>query len=200
MRKKRGVLSIFLAAVIALVSGCGSEEPEEIREPLDAVIEVNTVEPEEPYILFLNSDPGKDGQWQRLGAIWERRTGIPVTIESVEEADYSIALQEQMAGKNMPVIFLLPDTDTAYAWDHYTEDLSETGLSELLKYSALYLYYQGKAAGVPDSAQSDRRYFAINARAPEAAKDAAEAFLTWVVGTVEGQSAFQEERLYDCYG
>ncbi len=191
---------MILAVTAGLLCGCGRETTEtETPEPETAVVTVSTEESPSPYIYYLHTDEACRSIWEQLGETFSRRSGIPVTIEYVEQEDYAIRLQQVMAKQEMPTAFLLQDLNAAYAWDDYTAELSGSYLGAKVRYPSEYFYYLGKAAGIPDRVSGDRGYVALNAQADEEAFSATEKFFSWIFCSAEGRSAFPNRGLADCY-
>lgn len=177
------------------MAGCTEEYTP--GEALNAEVK-NAIEPDdEPYVYLLSDAPEKLETWESLGATFERRTGTPVSVVSAKPEEYSVTLQAEMIGERTPTIFLLTGTDDAAAWDDYTLPLRGTAVGEHLRYSSRYLFLDGKTVGVPDG--NNGNFFAINAQTNEAAIDASLRFLSWVLSSPEGRSAFPEKRLGAIY-
>ena len=158
-----------------------------------------TEETKDTYIYYLHTDSDCQSIWEQMAQIFSRRTGIPVTVEYVDAKDYEIRLQQVMARQEMPTAFLLPDLQSAYVWDDYTAEISETDLGGKVRYPSEYFYYKGKAAGVPERAASDRNYIALNRIADQDSVDATQNFFIWIFCSAEGRMAFPNRGLADCY-
>jgi len=198
MNKKK-IMMVFVVLVM-LLSGCAREiKTAETEAPEVPMTEVPAEENGSAYIYYLHTDREDRATLERLGETFSRRSGIPVTIEYVDEKDYAIRLQQVMAGREMPTAFFLQDADAAYAWDDYTSDISQTYLGSKVRYPSEYFYYLGKAAGVPDRVSADRNFVALNAQADEASMDATEKFFSWIFCSAEGRTSFPNRGYADCY-
>lgn len=190
---KRLLQSVALLMVLILAAGCGKE-----TVPLEATLteSADAAVSEDTYIFFLNDDPQRDTAWRSLASTWTRRTGVPVTIESVPRADYSVRLQAAMAERFMPTLFLLTDENDSYVWDDYTTELTGTLLDRHLRFHSLYEFQDGKAAAAPGVKGA---HFAVNARCSGTASEATLSFLCWAVSSAEGRSVLGDthfERYY----
>ncbi len=196
---KRGIAAALVAAFL-LLCGCGGQtEIEEEASAAQQTTVIETGEPEDAYIYYLHTDSDCQSIWTQMGELFSRRSGIPVTVEYVAPEEYEIRLQQVMAGQKIPTAFFLPDQKTAYVWDDYTAELSGTMLGKKVRYPSEYLYFQGKAAGLPDRSSSDRSYVALNAGADRHSIDATEHFFSWIFCSAEGRMAFPNRGLADCY-
>ena len=196
----RRVITAAILMVLLMLCGCGGQTGSEAEvSDVTQTAVAEALEPEEAYIYYLHTDSDCQSIWTRMGELFSRRSGIPVTVEYVEPEDYEIRLQQVMAGHMMPTAFFLPDQKTAYVWDDYTAELSSTMLGKKVRYPSEYLYYQGKAAGLPDQVFPDRNYVALNAIADERSVEATEKFFSWIFCSAEGRMAFPNRGLADCY-
>ncbi len=182
MNKKRPAIGILVAALLLAFS--------------IPAFAAETEGEEESWILLPEDGPAEE--WNDLAAAFSEETGKTV-LPVVAGEEYSIALQKGMAKRKGPAAFLLFSERDAYIWEEYLTELRESAVAPHLRYASLYLYYEGKAVGVPSGSGRERSYYALNDRAPEEEKALAAEFLAFVLSGEEGQAALSAAELYKLY-
>ena len=148
------------------------------------------------YILL---PEGSDYEgWNTLSDTYEDETGIWVETIIAEE-DYRIALQKYMARNKPPAAFVVLTEKDAFIWEGFLEELRDTKLDEALRFTSLYLFYGGKAVGIPIDASDERTYLGMNSFTSESDKAAAEKFLVYALSGEEGQTILKEAKLQKLY-
>lgn len=99
-------------------------------------------------VYYLNFKPEADQAWQDLAAIYTEQTGVPVTVLTAAEGQYSTTLQAEMAKSEAPTIFNVGNSSGAATWDNYTYDLKDSAIYNHLNDKSLVLEYNDKTVGV----------------------------------------------------
>ncbi|MBQ3793114.1 MAG: extracellular solute-binding protein, partial [Lachnospiraceae bacterium] len=155
---KKKLLSVVLSAamVSGILAGCGEAAPAandaaapaaEASEAAPAE-ETATAEAGSGKVYLLNFKPETDEAWQELAATYTEQTGVPVTVLTAADGQYSTTLQSEMAKSEAPTIFNIGNATAAQTWDEYTYDLKDSALYNHLTDKSLTVEYNGKVAAV----------------------------------------------------
>ncbi|MCR5320494.1 MAG: ABC transporter substrate-binding protein [Lachnospiraceae bacterium] len=161
---KKKLLSVVLSAamVSGILAGCGEAAPAandaaapaaEASEaaPAEDAASAEDVAPAEAgsgKVYLLNFKPETDEAWQELAATYTEQTGVPVTVLTAADGQYSTTLQSEMAKSEAPTIFNIGNATAAQTWDEYTYDLKDSALYNHLTDKSLTVEYNGKVAAV----------------------------------------------------
>ena len=155
---KKKLLSVVLSAamVSGILAGCGEAAPaaNDAAAPAAEASEAAPTENAAPAeagsgkVYLLNFKPETDEAWQELAATYTEQTGVPVTVLTAADGQYSTTLQSEMAKSEAPTIFNIGNATAAQTWDEYTYDLKDTALYNHLTDKSLTVEYNGKVAAV----------------------------------------------------
>ena len=153
MKKKLLSALLSVAMLSALLTGCGDAAATDSTAPAaeapaasdDAEAAAATGE---GSVYLLNFKPEIDDQWQALAATYTEQTGVPVTVLTAADGQYSTTLQSEMAKSDAPTIFNIGSATDAQTWDAYTYDLADSALYDHLSDKSLAVEYNGKVAAV----------------------------------------------------
>ena len=155
---KKKLLSVVLSAamVSGILAGCGEAAPaaNDAAAPAAEASEAAPTENAAPAeagsgkVYLLNFKPETDEAWQELAATYTEQTGVPVTVLTAADGQYSTTLQSEMAKSEAPTIFNIGNATAAQTWDEYTYDLKDSALYNHLTDKSLTVEYNGKVAAV----------------------------------------------------
>lgn len=155
---KKKLLSVVLSAamVSGILAGCGEAAPaaNDAAAPAAEASEAAPAEDAAPAeagsgkVYLLNFKPETDEAWQELAATYTEQTGVPVTVLTAADGQYSTTLQSEMAKSEAPTIFNIGNATAAQTWDEYTYDLKDSALYNHLTDKSLTVEYNGKVAAV----------------------------------------------------
>ncbi|MBE5855452.1 MAG: ABC transporter substrate-binding protein [Lachnospiraceae bacterium] len=155
---KKKLLSVVLSAamVSGILAGCGEAAPaaNDAAAPAAEASEAAPAEDTAPAeagsgkVYLLNFKPETDEAWQELAATYTEQTGVPVTVLTAADGQYSTTLQSEMAKSEAPTIFNIGNATAAQTWDEYTYDLKDSALYNHLTDKSLTVEYNGKVAAV----------------------------------------------------
>lgn len=155
---KKKLLSVVLSAamVSGILAGCGEAAPaaNDAAAPAAEASEAAPAEETAPAeagsgkVYLLNFKPETDEAWQELAATYTEQTGVPVTVLTAADGQYSTTLQSEMAKSEAPTIFNIGNATAAQTWDEYTYDLKDSALYNHLTDKSLTVEYNGKVAAV----------------------------------------------------
>ncbi len=130
---KRYIAYLTALAVCIALAGCGSSGKDT----------------DTASVYYLNFKPEQDAQWKELAEIYEKETGVLVTVVTAASGDYETTLMAEMGKSDAPTLFQVNGPVGLKNWEDYCYDLSGSDVLEELTSDAYILRGEnGKAAGI----------------------------------------------------
>ena len=137
MRRKYISLLLAMTCAVSLLSGCGKQEEGKGETPQT-----------KGRVYYLNFKPEQDKQWQELGDVYERETGVKVTVLTAAAGQYETTLKSEMAKKDAPTLFQVNGPVGLEGWKEYCYDLKNTEIAEELTSKEFCLMDGDRMAGI----------------------------------------------------
>lgn len=138
MKKKLVALALTGVCVTSLFAGCGT----------DADANKDSNKKAEGRVYYLNFKPEADAQWKELAEIYEKETGVPVTITTAASGNYETTQKSEMAKTNAPTMFVVNGPVGLESWKDYCYDLTGTAVAGELTGDEFKLMDGDKTAGI----------------------------------------------------
>ncbi len=137
MKRKLITLLLTMTCVATMAVGCGKKEENK-----------GETAKEEGSVYYLNFKPEQDKQWQELADIYEKDTGVDVTVLTAASGQYETTLKSEMAKKDAPTLFQVNGPVGLEGWKDYCYDLKDTEIANELTSDEFALMDGDKMAGV----------------------------------------------------
>ncbi|MBP8640329.1 MAG: ABC transporter substrate-binding protein [Oscillospiraceae bacterium] len=140
------LLALILAAmmVIALLAGCGKQNPAASTDT-----SAESAKPAETgKVYYLNFKPEQDADWQTLAKEYTAETGIEATVKTAASGQYETTLKSEMSKTNAPTLFQVNGPVGLASWKDYCYDLAGSQLAGELSSEQFALKDGTKTAGI----------------------------------------------------
>ena len=125
-------------------------------------------------VYFFNFKPEIAEKYEKIAAVYEKETGVPVRVVTAASGTYEQTLKSEIAKKDAPAIFQINGPVGYAAWKDYCLDLSESELYQHLTDKSLAIRdgegvygipYVVEGYGIIYNEEITDKYFALTNRA-----------------------------------
>ncbi|MFI3176192.1 MAG: ABC transporter substrate-binding protein [Eubacteriales bacterium] len=140
MKKKVFAVLTALAMVSVILTGCGSDEMEEIENKVeDLVMGEDGASEIEGEVYYLSKQPQLEQEWNEIAALYLEETGGVVRVVTVAEEEYDDYLGNEMEQELVPTLFEVSGSDGYTTWENHLLDVSKTDLYSWITHEELAL-------------------------------------------------------------
>ena len=124
---KQLLLGICMICLICLATGCGRQDGNTTKQD-------NTkTEKKKGSVYFLNNREELHSVYEEIAKAYEKKTGVKVTVKSIEGEDYEDELEDELTDAPTPSLISIPGVKSFARWEDYCDDISDSKLVEYLE-------------------------------------------------------------------
>ncbi len=148
MIKKISAIIIAAATVLCMLAGCDGMMNSDSTLASDGIA-TNTDTSGVKEIRFLNFKPEIAEVYDRISAVYEKKTGIKLVVETAASGTYESTLTARMSTSDAPTIFQINGPIGYASWSDYCADLKNTELYKHLNDKSLAVTSGNGVYGIP---------------------------------------------------